>query len=54
DAGFRCTVPGCDKQYATKCSRNKHIFDHHWGYRFPCDVQGCTKVYGREDELARH
>ncbi|KAH9896611.1 hypothetical protein C8Q73DRAFT_416948 [Cubamyces lactineus] len=56
DPGFRCTFLGCNStvQYATKCSRNKHIFDHHWGYRFPCDVQGCTKVYGREDELARH
>ncbi|KAI0658930.1 hypothetical protein C8Q70DRAFT_898356, partial [Cubamyces menziesii] len=54
---FRCTYPGCDKsevQYSTKCNRNKHIFEHHWNYRFPCDVPGCTKDFGREDEIPRH
>ncbi|KAJ8481349.1 hypothetical protein ONZ51_g6068 [Trametes cubensis] len=57
DRGFRCTYPGCDKsevQYSTKCNRNKHIFEHHWNYRFPCDVPGCTKDFGREDEIPRH
>ncbi|KAJ8481347.1 hypothetical protein ONZ51_g6067 [Trametes cubensis] len=57
DRGFRCTYPGCDKsevQYSTKCNRNKHIFEHHWKYRFPCDVPGCTKDFGREDEIPRH
>ncbi|KAI0330119.1 hypothetical protein GY45DRAFT_789932 [Cubamyces sp. BRFM 1775] len=54
DPGFRCTFPGCNKQYATKHSRNKHIMGHHWGLEFPCDVPGCTKVYGRADEVSRH
>ena len=56
EPGFRCTFLGCRStvQYGTKHSRNKHILEHHWGHRFPCDVPGCDKVFGREDEVPRH
>ncbi|KAI0330122.1 hypothetical protein GY45DRAFT_1219711, partial [Cubamyces sp. BRFM 1775] len=56
DPGFRCTFPGCPetRQYAQKCNRNRHIKNHHWQFRYPCDHPGCTKHYGREDEVIRH
>ncbi|CDO73913.1 hypothetical protein BN946_scf185016.g70 [Trametes cinnabarina] len=55
---FMCTYPGCPnnegKGYANKCNRNKHVMNNHWGFRFPCPVDGCNKWYGREDEVTRH
>ncbi|KAI9069614.1 hypothetical protein FKP32DRAFT_1671221 [Trametes sanguinea] len=54
--GFRCTYLGCTStiEYTAKCSRNKHVKKEHWRETFACDVPGCDKRYGREDQVANH
>ena len=51
---FPCPVATCAKGYKNESCLKRHMDPHHRGIFYHCDIQGCTRWYGRKDKLTEH
>jgi uncharacterized Zn-finger protein len=57
-AGFRCTVPGCDKQYSRGSKLREHISSKHGPLEtrkpYVCSLDSCSKRFSNRPDCERH
>ncbi|KAI8614171.1 hypothetical protein BC830DRAFT_1049804, partial [Chytriomyces sp. MP71] len=51
---FKCTHPGCPKNFSTNGHLSRHMMIHVSNQRFPCTVPGCEKTFSRSDSANHH
>lgn len=52
---YPCTVAGCDKRFAQRQTRHRHVRTIHMGlYNCPCTAPGCTRKFADACHLREH